>query len=148
MLDMLDSGLGNVSATLKATGYWANTLLVFSAVSATPSPFFSRDTCRSVICHVSRLSSRGRSIVILTLTPCLCVCGASPCASSQDNGGIGALGNNYPLRGHKHDPWEGGTRATAFITGGVVPSALRGTSSGDKLVHISDWCHHLSISVT
>ena len=41
MLDMLDSGLGNVSATLKATGYWANTLLVFSAVSATPSyPFF------------------------------------------------------------------------------------------------------------
>ena len=55
MLDMLDSGLGNVSATLKATGYWANTLLVFSAVSATPSPFFSRDTCRSAICHVSRL---------------------------------------------------------------------------------------------
>ena len=40
MLDMLDSGLGTVSATLKATGYWANTLLVFSAVSATPSPFF------------------------------------------------------------------------------------------------------------
>lgn len=87
MLDMLDSGLGNVTAALKHAGYWNNTLLVFSA----------------------------------------------------DNGGIGALGNNYPLRGHKHDPWEGGTRATAFVTGGVVPAGLRGTNSGAKLVHISDW---------
>lgn len=26
---------------------------------------------------------------------------------SADNGGIGKFGNNYPLRGHKHDPWEG-----------------------------------------
>ena len=56
---------------------------------------------------------------------------------SADNGGIGVLGNNYPLRGHKHDPWEGGTRVTAFLSGGVVPAHLRGTNSGDKLVHIS-----------
>jgi len=56
---------------------------------------------------------------------------------SADNGGIGR-GNNYPLRGHKHDPWEGGTRATAFITGGFIPSFKRGTHSGPKLVHISD----------
>jgi arylsulfatase I/J len=45
---------------------------------------------------------------------------------SSDNGGIG-LGNNYPLRGHKHDPWEGGTRATAFVSGGFVPESLRGS---------------------
>ena len=30
---------------------------------------------------------------------------------SADNGGIGDKGNNYPLRGHKLDAWEGGTRA-------------------------------------
>ena len=59
---------------------------------------------------------------------------------TADNGGIGGVGNNHPLRGHKHDPWEGGTRATAFLTGGFLPAALRGTNSGDKLVAIADWC--------
>lgn len=58
---------------------------------------------------------------------------------TADNGGIGGVGNNFPLRGHKHDPWEGGTRATAFITGGLIPAHLRGTGSGNKLVIIADW---------
>ena len=58
---------------------------------------------------------------------------------TADNGGIGGVGNNHPLRGHKHDPWEGGTRATAFVVGGVVPVALRSTNSGAKLVIIADW---------
>lgn len=57
---------------------------------------------------------------------------------TSDNGGI-TRGNNHPLRGHKHDPWEGGTRAAAFLWGGVVPPSLRGSASGNKLVHISDW---------
>lgn len=87
MLDMLDSGLANVSAALTSEGMWSDTLLVFSA----------------------------------------------------DNGGVGALGNNHPLRGHKHDPWEGGVRTTAFLSGGFVPAALRGTTSGAKFIHISDW---------
>ena len=26
---------------------------------------------------------------------------------TADNGGIGKFGNNHPLRGHKHDPFEG-----------------------------------------
>jgi arylsulfatase A-like enzyme len=57
---------------------------------------------------------------------------------TADNGGIGR-GNNHPLRGHKHDPWEGGTRATAFLTGGFLPAQLRGTATGPKLVHVADW---------
>lgn len=57
---------------------------------------------------------------------------------TADNGGTLTFGNNYPLHGHKHDPWEGGTRVTAFLAGGFVPSELRGRSS-DALVHISDW---------
>ena len=57
---------------------------------------------------------------------------------TSDNGGV-KRGNNYPLRGHKHDPWEGGTRATAFLSGGYLPKHVRGTSTGNKLIHISDW---------
>jgi len=64
---------------------------------------------------------------------------------SADNGGIGKFGNNYPLRGHKHDPWEGGTRVTAFLAGGFLPQQLRGTSSGDKLVHVADWYATISV---
>lgn len=57
---------------------------------------------------------------------------------TADNGGIGR-GNNHPLRGHKHDPWEGGTRSTAFVSGGVVPASLRGSTSGTSLIHVADW---------
>ena len=58
---------------------------------------------------------------------------------TADNGGIGPYANSHPLRGHKHDPWEGGTRATAFLAGGFLPDALRGQSTGAKLVHVADW---------
>lgn len=57
---------------------------------------------------------------------------------TADNGGIGEYGNNYPLRGHKHDPWEGGTRALAFLAGGALPTHLSGTNTS-ALVHIADW---------
>jgi hypothetical protein len=48
-------------------------------------------------------------------------------------------GTVVPRRGHKHDPYEGGTRSTAFISGDFVPAALRGTTSGPKLVGVYDW---------
>ena len=56
---------------------------------------------------------------------------------SADNGGV-TYGVNYPLRGEKHTSWEGGMRVAAFVSGGFVPSALRGTTS-DLIVHITDW---------
>ena len=43
----------------------------------------------------------------------------------SDNGGIGP-GNNYPLRGQKSTPWQGGTRVAAYATGGFVPPGVRG----------------------
>jgi arylsulfatase A-like enzyme len=62
---------------------------------------------------------------------------------TSDNGGTNQ-GINYPLRGEKETNWEGGVRAASFITGGFVPSHIRGTTS--KLVmHMADWyptfCH-------
>ena len=48
------------------------------------------------------------------------------------------MANNYPFRGTKLTPWEGGTRTAAVIGGGFVPVQLRGSSS-DALIHIADW---------
>eukprot|EP00729_Bicosta_minor_P005668 gene5668-35616_t len=39
---------------------------------------------------------------------------------SADNGGIGKFGNNYPLRGHKHDPWEGADPTNSVEIDGEV----------------------------
>jgi len=55
----------------------------------------------------------------------------------SDNGGTGP-GNNYPLRGEKGTPWEGGTRVAAFLSGGYLPESLRGKRSS-AFVHIADW---------
>lgn len=60
---------------------------------------------------------------------------------TSDNGGpIGkeAGANNFPLRGGKYSNFEGGVRSVAFISGGFVPAAMRGSKNTDP-VHIADW---------
>lgn len=56
---------------------------------------------------------------------------------SADNGGVGD-GINYPLRGEKHSNWDGAMRTAAFVSGGAIPSKLRGTTNGINF-HIADW---------
>eukprot|EP01061_Rhynchopus_euleeides_P015798 TRINITY_DN2686_c3_g1_i1.p2 TRINITY_DN2686_c3_g1~~TRINITY_DN2686_c3_g1_i1.p2 ORF type:complete len:500 (+),score=185.00 TRINITY_DN2686_c3_g1_i1:60-1559(+) len=61
---------------------------------------------------------------------------------SADNGGASALehcaSNNYPLRGSKHTDFEGGIRAGAFVAGGVLPDAVRGTQL-EGYISVADW---------
>mmetsp|Transcript_84125 Transcript_84125/g.132832 ORF Transcript_84125/g.132832 Transcript_84125/m.132832 type:complete len:538 (-) Transcript_84125:46-1659(-) len=65
---------------------------------------------------------------------------------SSDNGGptyyvpkIGFGGaSNAPLKGGKMSDWEGGVRVNAFVSGGAVPYAKRGTVLSDY-IHIADW---------
>jgi len=50
--------------------------------------------------------------------------------------------NNFPLRGGKTSDWEGGHRAIAFLTGGVVERQARHTTLGkslDGIISIADW---------
>ena len=55
------------------------------------------------------------------------------------NGEAGA--NNFPLRGGKYSMWEGGIRVNAFVSGGFLPPAVRGTKldGANAMIHIVDW---------
>ena len=64
--------------------------------------------------------------------------GGAPGASPSDPTGRTTMANNWPLRGTKLTPWEGGTRVAAVVGGGFVPLRLRGSSS-DVLMHMADW---------
>mmetsp|Transcript_2756 Transcript_2756/g.6445 ORF Transcript_2756/g.6445 Transcript_2756/m.6445 type:complete len:683 (+) Transcript_2756:403-2451(+) len=59
---------------------------------------------------------------------------------TSDNGGTSqkSPGNNYPLRGEKGTAFEGGFRTPTFVSGGILPTKLRGTYN-NKIYHISDW---------
>jgi arylsulfatase I/J len=61
---------------------------------------------------------------------------------SSDNGGPVDLAenaaNNWPLRGGKYSVFEGGIRVAAFVSGGLIPSQLRGTVN-NGIIHIADW---------
>lgn len=45
---------------------------------------------------------------------------------------------DYPQRGEKHSNWEGGMRVSAYVSGGLVPEELRGSTS-NLTCHIVDW---------
>ena len=55
-----------------------------------------------------------------------------------DNGGPLTHTYNYPLRGGKHDYWEGGVRGEAFVYSPLLPAKVQGTQWGG-LSHASDW---------
>jgi arylsulfatase I/J len=57
---------------------------------------------------------------------------------SSDNGGPLGSANNYPLRGGKHSNWQGGVRVNAFLSGGFLPQAARGTVY-NELMTAWDW---------
>ena len=58
---------------------------------------------------------------------------------SSDNGGSLHDGaNNYPLNGGKTTDWQGGIRVNAFVSGGYLPTNLRGKKT-EGYIHIADW---------
>ena len=57
---------------------------------------------------------------------------------SADNGGATCMGSNFPLKGSKTTFFEGGVRALAFASGGLIPENMRGKST-DGFIHIADW---------
>jgi len=61
---------------------------------------------------------------------------------ASDNGGslTQTKASNFPLRGGKMAWTEGGVRTTAWVTGGMLPPAMRGTNlSSAHLIAVCDW---------
>ncbi|KAL3933653.1 MAG: hypothetical protein SGPRY_000195 [Prymnesium sp.] len=63
-------------------------------------------------------------------------CSPSARGTTCFNGESGA--SNWPLRGGKYSMFEGGIRVSAFVSGGFLPPAVRGTRL-DGMMHIADW---------
>jgi len=58
---------------------------------------------------------------------------------TTDNGSpIQVAGSNHPLRGGKSTNFEGGVRVPTFVSGGYLPSAMRGRVL-HGLAHVADW---------
>ena len=57
----------------------------------------------------------------------------------SDNGGLVFQGSsNFPLRGQKMGPWEGGIRSVAFVTGGHVSLRNHLGTSSNAMLHAVD----------
>ena len=57
---------------------------------------------------------------------------------SADNGAPCGGGSNHPLKGGKMNFYEGGVRALAFASGGLIPDFMIGKST-KGFIHIADW---------
>ena len=90
LVGMLDEIVGNLSASLRARGWWDDTLLIWSSDNGAPL-------------DVAEASS-----------------------------------SNSPLRGSKYSSWQGGVQVPAFVSGGYLPAAARGTRV-HGLAHMADW---------
>lgn len=68
---------------------------------------------------------------------------------TTDNGGPAAgfdgnFASNWPLRGVKRSPWEGGVRGSGFVWSPLIEKPRRVAS---QLMHITDWLPTLITAV-
>jgi arylsulfatase I/J len=124
MVNFLDDQLLNITSTMKELGMWENTLMVLSSDNGG----FVKDPEGS--CNYTDASFPGSSESTDWGHGTAC-----------HNGEAGA--NNYPLRGGKYSNFEGGIRVNAFMSGGFLPQAVRGTKQ-EEMMHIADWYRTLS----
>jgi len=116
MVNFLDDQIANITTQFKDKGMWENTLMV--------------------------LMSDNGGFVKNYNGGCQNMPYGGPSGEDSDhgtacyNGEAGA--NNWPLRGGKYSQYEGGIRVNAFISGGFLPPAVRGTKL-NAMVHVVDW---------
>lgn len=139
-LHVLDTGIGNLTASLQTHDMWSNT--IFGENARQPIKLFFcasfpyHRCCRLPSVHVWHWTPRKESCIHDPATACLSI------VLSADNGGdcgyMSGYASNFPLLGRKCQSYDGGTRTAAFVAGGLIPPALHGTTN-DGLFHVADW---------
>eukprot|EP01060_Flectonema_neradi_P000503 TRINITY_DN10315_c0_g2_i3.p1 TRINITY_DN10315_c0_g2~~TRINITY_DN10315_c0_g2_i3.p1 ORF type:complete len:558 (+),score=132.44 TRINITY_DN10315_c0_g2_i3:266-1939(+) len=117
MVNFLDDQLKNITDTMKELNMWDNTLMVVASDNG------GYTQSENGPCNTTTGTGGSDSSDIGHAAACF-------------NGQAGA--SNWPLRGGKHNVFEGGIRVNAFVSGGYVPEAKRGTKE-EGMIHITDW---------
>ena len=153
-----DDHVGRLREALEGAGMWNNTVLVWTSDNGGFVYFDASSSACCICCRHGGCRSECLSCHALTALFCLfcllffcffCALFVAVVAMPNrrpvyNNGTPGA--NNFPLRGGKMSSWEGGIRVPAFVSGGRVPTTLRGTSN-DALSacgHCSQLLSHLT----
>ena len=122
LVSVLDEAVGNLTQSLKATGLWGRTLLVFQSDNGGPiydENFGTDPNCPSTV-RPGMTGPNGRAPYKGT---CL---------------DFGGAASNHPLKGGKFSNFEGGVRAVSFLAGGFLPAHVRGAVS-HALIATADW---------
>lgn len=139
MTNLVDAHVGAVVDALVARGLWKDTLLLVTADNGGPI-FGQSSTCK--LCDGSAGANNwceafdhaGAAQFLVgdpACTPCAFVLRHATRVAPRRR-------SRRPLRGGKHSGWEGGIRANAFVSGGFLPTAMRGKATAG-LVGIEDW---------
>eukprot|EP00965_Chrysotila_dentata_P163633 5403236-Pleurochrysis_carterae.AAC.1 len=117
MVTMTDEIIGHVVEAFKTRGLWRNTLMVFSSDNG--GVIDVNKACYQMDGSDALLEAEGFHGT---------VCPYSASGAS-----------NWPLMGGKFSFFEGGIRVAAFVSGGLIPKAMRGTTISKGIIHIADW---------
>lgn len=125
---MLDDQVALVVQALRDAGMWENTLLFFASDNG--GPIYLNGTATqglllqwTDICKrnsIGKLPLPRSQTMLSTQLTMMFLC-------ERITGSAGA--SNYPLRGGKMSNWQGGVRVNAFVGGGALPLAVRGSRS-------------------
>lgn len=136
------SGIGNVTQALEAKGMLNNTLIVFTSDNGEGEEYPASVGQTLAAPTPSSPIHDGLSPAPATSYPPSLIAGQPCCpvgGPSTTGDGVGA--RNWPLRGAKHSIWEGGVRATAFVSGAGIQNP---GSTYKGLMHGADWLPTLS----
>ena len=136
MVNLVDFHIGQLVGAFKAKGVWDNTLMIVRKQTPPPPTPPARaisPTTRRPLFVASQVSADNGGPIFGPAAGC-----------GMCTGSAGA--NNYPLRGGKHSNFEGGVRTNAFVSGGLIPAAMRGKTL-DALVGVEDCAFPLAWGV-
>ena len=112
LMALLDDAVGSAADALKASGLWAETLMLFASDNG--APLDVQESGGKCVAWRRFFSARPTRFFPARARP------------APLNARSPSVFSNWPLRGGKYASWEGGVRVPAFVSGGFLPPSRRG----------------------